>query len=49
MSSNIFKTYLAGQSATEPHNATATAVASNISWRLTPKPTLLLTWYSIQP
>jgi len=31
MSSNILKTYLAGQSATAPDNATETAVASNIS------------------
>jgi hypothetical protein len=31
MSSNVLKTYLAGQSATAPHNATETAVASNIS------------------
>jgi hypothetical protein len=31
MSSSILKTYLAGQSATAPDNATETAVASNIS------------------
>ena len=31
ISSKTLKTYLAGQSATEPHKATATAVASNIS------------------
>jgi hypothetical protein len=31
MSSKILKTYLAGQSATDPHKATETATASNIS------------------
>ena len=31
MSSKILKTYLAGQSATDPHKATETATDSNIS------------------
>ena len=48
-SSRTLNTNRAGQSATPPLRASATAVASMISLLSAPRSTALLTWYSIQP